>query len=87
MGDDVILTGAQIKRAEHGGGTRLNDWERQNFDDLLRNRLTSSRESICDAMIFAFEKSNAAGESSLLDYAYLCCKLALTPSCATTRII
>jgi len=59
-GDDVILTGAQIKRAEHGGGCRLNDWERRNFDDLLRNRLTSSRESICDAMIFAFEKSNAA---------------------------
>ena len=27
---------------------------------LLRDRLTSSRESICDAMIFAFEKSNAA---------------------------
>ena len=59
-GDGVILTGAQIKRAEHGGGTFLNEWERRNFDVLLRDRLTSSRESICEAMIFAFEKSNAA---------------------------
>jgi len=71
------MTGRQLEHAkyttvEKGGGIKLNDWEREKFHDLLRNKLCASQDSICDAMAFAFDKSGAAQEiSGLLKEAML----------------
>lgn len=71
------MTGRQLEHAkyttvEKGGGIKLNDWEREKFHDLLRNKLCASQDSICDAMAFAFDKSGAAREiSGLLKEAML----------------
>ncbi len=63
------MTGRQLEHAkyttvEKGGGIKLNDWEREKFHDLLRNKLCASQDSICEAMAFAFDKSGAAREIS-----------------------
>jgi len=60
-------TGREMERAKFSRGElKLNDWEKERFDELLRKNLCASQESICDAMSFAFEKSGAAREISAL---------------------
>ena len=60
-------TGREMERAKFSRGElRLNNWERDKFDELLRKKLCASQESICNAMSFAFEKSGAAREISTL---------------------
>lgn len=65
---DCIGTGAQLRRScsEKAGGIKLNEWERKVFHELLREKLCASKESICNAMAFAFDKSGAAKEISEL---------------------
>ena len=65
---DCMKTGAQLRREnlDKGAAARLNDWERKVFHELLREKLCASRESICEAMAFAFDKSGAAHEISEL---------------------
>jgi hypothetical protein len=65
---DCITTGAQMRRtnADKGGGLKLNEWEKKVFNELLREKLCASQESICEAMSFAFDKSGAALEISQL---------------------
>jgi len=67
------MTGAQLSRrkfananVEKRGGIKLNDWEREKWHDLLKNKLCASQESICAAMAFAFDKSGAAIEISAM---------------------
>jgi len=65
-----FMTGRQLEHAKFGsvpktndgGGVKLNDWEREQFDLLLRKKLCASKESICEAMSFCFDKSGAATE-------------------------
>ena len=52
------------KRGETG--TKLSTADRDRFNLLVRTKLTRSRESICNAMAFCFEKSGAAHEISAL---------------------
>lgn len=60
-----FTTGREMDRARFGRGElKLNDWERETFTDLLRQKLCATQESICTAMSFAFEKSGAAREIS-----------------------
>lgn len=71
---DCITTGAGMRRTnmEKGGAIKLNEWERKQFDELLRENLCASQDSICEAMAFAFDKSGAAKEiSELLQEAML----------------
>ena len=68
---DCIKTGAQLKRTGEGE-IRLNEWERNVFNELLREKLCASQESICEAMTFCFDKALAAREiSGLLKEALL----------------
>ena len=64
--EDCVTTGAQMRRtnADKGGGLKLNEWEKKVFNELLREKLCASQESICEAMSFAFDKSGAALEIS-----------------------
>eukprot|EP00804_Cyclotella_cryptica_P004065 CCRYP_015455-RA/>CCRYP_015455-RA protein AED:0.35 eAED:0.35 QI:186/1/1/1/1/1/3/36/782 len=65
--DHIHMTGRQIERAtgnDRRGAIKLNDWEKEKFHDLLRNKLCATQESICEAMAFAFDKSGAAIEIS-----------------------
>ena len=65
--DHMHMTGAQIERAagnDRRGAIKLNDWEKEKFHDLLRNKLCATQDSICEAMAFAFDKSGAAIEIS-----------------------
>ena len=57
---DCIKTGAQLRRSTDI--VRLNEWEREVFHELLREKLCASQESICEAMAFCFDKSGAARE-------------------------
>ena len=67
---DCIKTGAQLRRSTDI--VRLNEWEREVFHELLREKLCASQESICEAMAFCFDKSGAAKEiASLLKDALL----------------
>jgi len=60
---DCATTGANMRRTgQDKGETRLNAWERKVFQTLLRENLCASREAICEAMAFVFEKKNAAKE-------------------------
>ena len=70
-------TGRQLEHAKFGnvpgagkndggGGAKLNDWEKEKFQNLLKKKLCASRESICEAMSFCFDKSGAAVE--IADY-------------------
>ena len=60
---DCATTGANMRRTgQDKGETRLNAWERKVFQGLLRENLCASREAICEAMAFVFEKKNAAKE-------------------------
>lgn len=73
-----LLTGRQIERARSNrrkgnrrnlnwdGGTHLSIEDRDRFNWLVRKKLTISRESICTAMAFCFEKSGAAQEIAAL---------------------
>lgn len=46
-----------------GDMAKLNEWETQKLDELL-GRLCASRDSICEAMAFCFDKSAAAVQIS-----------------------
>ncbi len=63
---ECVATGAQLRRttSEKAGGVKLNEWEKNVFRELLREKLCASQESICTAMAFAFDKSGAAKEIS-----------------------
>jgi U2-associated protein SR140 len=73
--DYDYMTGRQIERAtgkDKRGAIRLNDWEKETFHKLLREKLCATQDSICEAMAFAFDKSGAAAEiSGLLKEALL----------------
>jgi U2-associated protein SR140 len=61
------VTGRQLERARNGGpdgGSRLTAEEMDKFNTLTRRNLSGSRESICAAMAFCFEKSGAARQIS-----------------------
>ena len=74
-----FMTGRQLEHAKFGGissasegAAKLNDWEMAKFDELFRKKLCQSRESICNAMAFCFEKSGASKQiSDLLKEALL----------------
>jgi U2-associated protein SR140 len=58
-----LTTGRQLEQARRGAadaGARLTDHELTEFDRLFKQTLCASRESICQAMAFCFEKSGAA---------------------------
>ena len=64
-----FLTGRQIEQGRGGGpdgGGKLTPEELQDFDRLCRQELCVSRDSICRAMAFCFEKSGAARHISVL---------------------
>lgn len=56
------VTGRQLERGKGGpdGGRRLSQEEIDQFQVLFRQKLSISRESICVAMAFCFEKGGAA---------------------------
>ena len=70
------MTGRQIELARRNRrkgnnkrgetATKLSTADRDRFNLLVRTKLTISRESICSAMAFCFEKSAAAHEISAL---------------------
>ena len=74
-----FMTGRRLEHAKFGGissasegAAKLNDWEMAKFDELFRKKLCQSRESICNAMAFCFEKSGASKQiSDLLKEALL----------------
>lgn len=74
-----FMTGRQLEHAKFGGissasegAAKLNEWEMAKFDELFRKKLCQSRESICNAMAFCFEKSGASKQiSDLLKEALL----------------
>ena len=60
-----FMTGRQLEQARRRGGgpdegAKLTPEELRDFDRLFREELCASRESICQAMAFCFEKSSAA---------------------------
>ncbi|ACI64891.1 predicted protein, partial [Thalassiosira pseudonana CCMP1335] len=57
---------ARLEEYEEKRGIKLNDWEREKWHDLLKNKLCASQKSICAAMAFAFDKSGAAIEISAM---------------------
>jgi hypothetical protein len=67
-------TGRQIERAQDGrrggkpvdGGSSLSPEELEQFNLLVKKKLSASRKTICAAMAFCFEKSGAAKEISEL---------------------
>lgn len=62
-----FVTGRQLEQARRGArdGTKmLSQTELDEFGKLTRKQLCSSRQSICEAMAFFFEKSGAAVELS-----------------------
>jgi U2-associated protein SR140 len=66
------LTGRQLERAKFGrasggaedGGLRMTDTEMTQFNLLAREKLCASRDCICKAMAFCFEKSGVATQIS-----------------------
>lgn len=78
QGKKEFLTGRQIERARNNrrmgnrrnpnwdGGTTLSTADRDRFNFLVRKNLSISRQTICSAMAFCFEKSGAAHEISAL---------------------
>lgn len=75
--DTRYMTGRQLEHAKYSGqgkiagidnerNVQLNDWEREMFDILTRQKLCASRQSICEAMAFCFDKSGAAKQISSL---------------------
>jgi U2-associated protein SR140 len=65
-----IVTGRQLeqqrKKSLHGLSAELSEQEMTEFDKLFKQELCVSRESICQAMAFCFEKSNAAKHISVM---------------------
>lgn len=64
-----LSTGRQLQQARRGGsdaGVRLTMLELAEFDKLFRQELCASREAICQAMAFCFEKSGAAKQVASL---------------------
>ena len=65
-----ILTGRQLeqlrKKGQDGTSTELSESEIDEYERLFKQELCMSRESICQAMAFCFEKSNAAKQISLM---------------------
>ena len=74
MGRKDYMTGRQLEQAKFGrasggaadGGARMTDNEMKDFNSLTREKLCASREAICNAMAFCFEKSGAAKQISAL---------------------
>jgi len=70
----TVKTGRQLEHVKFGASNvvKLTAYEKEQFSKLLR-RLCASRESICEVMVFCFEKSGSAVEianmlrDSLLD--------------------
>lgn len=68
------LTGRQLEQAKFGraswgaadGGATMTDTEIAEFNSLTREKLCASRDAICEAMAFCFEKSGAAKQISQL---------------------
>eukprot|EP00544_Gedaniella_sp_CCMP2646_P014151 CAMPEP_0202482680 /NCGR_PEP_ID=MMETSP1361-20130828/2055_1 /ASSEMBLY_ACC=CAM_ASM_000849 /TAXON_ID=210615 /ORGANISM="Staurosira complex sp., Strain CCMP2646" /LENGTH=548 /DNA_ID=CAMNT_0049110649 /DNA_START=214 /DNA_END=1860 /DNA_ORIENTATION=- len=59
------LTGRQLEQARYSGGAadgsaQMTENELKDFHTLTRDKLCASREAICNAMAFCFEKSGAA---------------------------
>ena len=65
-----VITGRQLeqqrKKGFNGTNAELSEHEIIEFDKLFKQELCMSRESICNAMAFCFEKSNAAKQISLM---------------------
>mmetsp|Transcript_28497 Transcript_28497/g.62678 ORF Transcript_28497/g.62678 Transcript_28497/m.62678 type:complete len:595 (+) Transcript_28497:740-2524(+) len=67
-----FMTGRQLEHAKFGGGAgtaaegaaTLTDWEMEKFEELFKKKLCQSRESICNAMAFCFEKSGSSRQIS-----------------------
>jgi U2-associated protein SR140 len=78
QGTREYLTGRQLERAKGGrrkgkcgamnydGGAKLTDEELYQFHLLVSRKLSISRETICSAMAFCFEKSGSAKEIAAL---------------------
>lgn len=63
------MTGRQLEQARRGGadaGAKLSNVELAQFEKLFKEELCASRESICQAMAFCFEKSGAAKQLSCM---------------------
>lgn len=68
-----FMTGRQLEHAKFGSVpgegvapgdmAKINDWEREQLDGLI-GKLCASRDSICEAMAFCFDKSAAAVQIS-----------------------
>jgi len=61
------MTGRQLEQIRKGGpdgGAELDPADLQELDRLFRQELCASRQAICEAMAFCFEKSGAAKQIS-----------------------
>ena len=90
-----FMTGRQLEHAKFGGGrgtakegaAKLSEGELAKFHDLLRKKLCQSRDSICEAMAFCFEKSGAAKEiSGILNEALLEDGPSISPETRISRL-
>ena len=71
---DFMMTGRQLEQAKYGrssggaadGSATLTDNEMKDFHSLTREKLCISRDAICNAMAYCFEKSGAAKQISQL---------------------
>mmetsp|Transcript_21795 Transcript_21795/g.30733 ORF Transcript_21795/g.30733 Transcript_21795/m.30733 type:complete len:550 (-) Transcript_21795:229-1878(-) len=69
-----FLTGRQLEQAKFGstmagsadGGAKLNEHDLEQFNILVKKKLCASREAICEAMAFCFDKSAASKQISTL---------------------
>ena len=69
-----FMTGRQLEHAKFSssataaadGAETLNDSEMAEWLDILQNKLCASKDSICEAMAFCFDKSGAASQISEL---------------------
>ena len=79
MGKREYMTGRQMERARDGrrkgsrrgvskfdGGTKMGAVELEQFNVLVKQKLSVSRKAICEAMSFCFEQSGSAKEISEL---------------------
>ncbi len=72
-GKKGYMTGRQLEHAKFGnvakgGGTDkdLHEEDLEEWHDLIDNKLCATKESICQAMVFCFDKSGAAKQISQL---------------------
>mmetsp|Transcript_7163 Transcript_7163/g.10269 ORF Transcript_7163/g.10269 Transcript_7163/m.10269 type:complete len:619 (+) Transcript_7163:444-2300(+) len=73
-GKKTFMTGRQLEHAKFGGSAtaaaegavKLNEYEMEQWNDIIHNKLCASRDAICEAMAFCFDKSGAAKQISEL---------------------